>query len=423
MGLFTTPEQYQQAQRQQVQAQLAQEASMDPYQRVNYLAGMSGYGLGKLAGGVLGTQDPQLKLQSFRQQVLQGVDQTDPQSLAQASYALNREGDTAGARQLAQLAQEAALKQSQIVRNTREGRAAANKVVEIDGRQVLVNTVSGEKIADLGAVATKVGALPEVAKLQQYREQLVTQFGETDPRVQQIDDAIAKATKGKSIGQEIGEGLTKGFGMLGQALGPALKKEGEETGQFAAKDFNALGSAVAAGTASKRNLQTLETALQNSFTGKFADSKESIITSLTALGVPVGDDLKQAATNKQLVDAMGTRYVFPLVKNFPGSLAAKELDRLEKTAPNSLQQPETIQRLVNLMKVDLAENEYTYNQAKAYKANKQGSLIGFNQADSKIEFQQKLNKLQGMVGTARQKNSITKEEKAAIEALKQELGV
>jgi hypothetical protein len=112
---------------------------------------------------------------------------------------------------------------------------------------------------------------------------------------------------------------------------------------------------------------------------------------------------------------MGTRYVFPLVKNFPGSLAAKELDRLEKTAPNSLQQPETIQRLVNLMKVDLAENEYTYNQAKSYKDKKQ-SLIGFNQADSKIEFQQKLNKLQGMVGSARKKGSITKEEKDAIRA-------
>jgi len=262
----------------------------------------------------------------------------------------------------------------------------------------------------------------ELAMLQAERADAVAKYGENDPRVKQYDGRIAKITTGKSMGQEIGEGISNAFGLLGKALGPALKKEGEGTGEFAAKDFNALGSAVASGTASKRNLATLETALQNSFTGKFADSKESVITSLTGLGIPVGDDLKQAASNKQLVDAMGTRYVFPLVKNFPGSLAAKELDRLEKTAPNSLQQPETIMRLVNLMKVDLAENEYTYNQAKAYKGQKQ-SLIGFNQADSKIEFQQKLGKLQGMVAAARKKNSMTKEEKAAIDALKQELGV
>jgi hypothetical protein len=112
------------AQRQQVESQLAREAEMDPYQRVNYLAGMSGYGLGKLAGGIMGAQDPQLKIQSFRQQVLSQVDQTNPEHLAQAAQALNREGDTQGARALAQASQEAALKQSQITKNLREGNAA-----------------------------------------------------------------------------------------------------------------------------------------------------------------------------------------------------------------------------------------------------------------------------------------------------------
>jgi hypothetical protein len=301
---------------------------------------------------------------------------------------LNQAGDVQGARALAQASQDLALKQSQVTRNLRE---------------------------------RPVG-MSELGKLQAERTDLVQEFGENDPRVKQYDDKIKKLSTGKSLGQEIGESMGVGLGLIGKALGAGLKKEGEGTGEFAAKDFNALGSSVAAGTASKRNLSTLETALQNSFTGKFADSKENIVTSLTALGVPVGDDLKQAATNKQLVDAMGTRYVFPLVKNFPGSLAAKELDRLEKTAPNSLQQPETITRLVNLMKVDLAENEYTYNQAKQYKTNK-NSLIGFNQADSKIEFQNKVGQLQNLVSAARKKGSVSKEEKQQIDALKSELGV
>jgi len=432
-SLFATPEQYQQ-QRQAVQrAQAIQMAKLDPFQQGQANIQMGFNRIADVGAGALGIQDPMLKLQSARQQVLQGLDRTDPNSLIQGVRQLMQMGDTRGANDLQTLAQETAFKQSQITRNLREGNAAmltaeqrnASALADSAGLQRGTAEWTEKYNTELARLTTpnRVNALSPLGKLEAERADIVAQFGEDDPRVKRYDDAIAKATKGKSIGQEIGEAVATSFGMLGKALGPALKKEGEETGQFAAKDFNALGSAVAAGTASKRNLQTLETALQNSFTGKFADSKESIITSLTALGVPVGDDLKQAATNKQLVDAMGTRYVFPLVKNFPGSLAAKELDRLEKTAPNSLQQPETIQRLVNLMKVDLAENEYTYNQAKAYKANKQGSLIGFNQADSKIEFQQKLNKLQGMVGTARKKNSITKEEKAAIEALKQELGV
>ena len=384
MGLFQTPEQYQLAQQQAQMEQARAYAAQDPMQRA--VAGQ--YFAGGQLGRALGGEDPMLKMQSMRSQVMQGVDQTDPRSLAQAAQALNQAGDIQGARALAQAAQDAAVKQSQITRNLRE---------------------------------RPVG-MSELAKLQGERDDIIKEFGEGDPRVKEINALIAKKTTGKSLGQEIGESMGVGFGLIGKALGAGLKKEGEETGQFAAKDFNTLGASVAAGTASKRNLSTLETALQNSFTGKFADSKENIVTSLTALGVPVGDDLKQAATNKQLVDAMGTRYVFPLVKNFPGSLAAKELDRLEKTAPNSLQQPETITRLVNLMKVDLAENEYTYNQAKKYKENKQ-SLIGFNQADSKIEFQNKVGQLQNLVSAARKKGSVSKEEKQQIDALKSELGV
>jgi hypothetical protein len=155
MGLFTTPEQYQQAQLAQQQAMAAQMARLTPEQQASAGMRVAGYQIGSGIGNALGAQDPMLKMQSFRQQVLRGVDQTDPESLAQASYALNREGDTAGARQLAQLAQEAALKQSQIVRNTREGRAATNKVVEANGRQYLIDTVTGKQIADIGAVGEK----------------------------------------------------------------------------------------------------------------------------------------------------------------------------------------------------------------------------------------------------------------------------
>lgn len=388
MGLFQDPALYQQAQNQAALQRGIDLAQLDPFQRASAQLYSGGYNLGGAVASALGVEDPQLKMASQARQIMQSVNQNDPKSLMQAAQTFNTAGDIQRARALAQAAQELELKQSQVVRNLRERPANAS----------------------------------ELSKLQTERADLIAQFGENDPRVKEINAAIAKKTTGKTMGQEIGEGLGMGLGLIGKALGAGLKKEGEETGQFAAKDFNALGSAVAAGTASKRNLATLETALQNSFTGKFADSKENIVTSLTALGVPVGDDLKQAATNKQLVDAMGTRYVFPLVKNFPGSLAAKELDRLEKTAPNSLQQPETITRLVNLMKVDLAENEYTYNQAKKYKENKQ-SLIGFNQADSKIEFQNKVGQLQGLVAAARKKGSVSKEEKQQIDALKSELGV
>jgi hypothetical protein len=395
LGLFMDPQQYQQQMLQQQMKQNYDIAQLTPEQQVTGGLRTAGYQLAGGVAGLMGAEDPQMQLLTMRNQILKSINRNDPNSIAEGAQKLNQAGDVQGASVLyreaqtrAKELQDISLKQSQIVRNLKE----------------------------------RPTNMSELGKLQAEREDAVAKYGVDSPEVKQYDNRIAKLSTGKSMGQEIGEGLGQGLGLIGKALGAGLKKEGEETGQFAAKDFNDLGSAVAAGVMSKRELTTLENALQNSFTGKFADSKESIVTSLTALGVPVGDDLKQAATNKQLVDAMGTRYVFPLVKKFPGSLAAKELDRLEKTAPNSLQQPETIQRLVNMMKLDLAENEYTYNQAKQYKASK-NSTIGFNQADSKIEFQNKVGKLQGMVAAARKKGSVSKEEKAQIEALKQELGI
>ncbi len=102
MGLFTNPEQYQQAQRQALYAQAVQEAGLDPYQqaRVNLQTGVQG--LAQAGAGALGIEDPQLKLITARKKVLQGVDQTDATSLRKAAQQLADMGDLQGANALAQ---------------------------------------------------------------------------------------------------------------------------------------------------------------------------------------------------------------------------------------------------------------------------------------------------------------------------------
>jgi len=433
-GLFgTTPEMYQQEQNQQALGQAAKLAQMSPFELAK--TGI-GYGANRIAGAVgsmLGGQDPQLQLLSQRNAVMREVDPSDPESLMKGAQRL-AQFDPQGANVLANQAREAQVKLSQVVRNTREGRASAM------GADVMkANAEAGIKAA-IRALESQEQTPDVVSQLQVYKDQLtaltrpkeyapseitklINERNQLDPvKDKEAYDILTKRMNKLSTEKSLGEQIGEGLGMLGKALAPALKKEGEKTGEFSAETFKNLGSSVAAGTSSQRNLATLENALSNAFTGKFAESKEGVITSLTALGIPVGSDLKDAASNTQLIQAMGTRYVFPLVKNFPGSLAAKELDRLEKTAPNALQQPETIQRLVNLMKVDLAENKYTYDRAKEYK-EKNKSLINFNEADSRIEFQSKLTNLQDLVAGVRRKKSKTREEDQQINSLKKELGL
>lgn len=123
-GLFTTPEQYQEQQRQTLYNQAVAESKLDPYQQARVSLQTGVQGLAQTGAGMLGTEDPQMKLRSMRQQVMQGMDPNDPESVAKAAQTLAQNNDREGAVQLATAAREAALKQSQITKNLREGNAA-----------------------------------------------------------------------------------------------------------------------------------------------------------------------------------------------------------------------------------------------------------------------------------------------------------
>ena len=94
LGLFTTPEQYQQAQRQAQEAQAIQYANLDPMARANYGTFRAGQQLGGAIGGALGGEDPQLKLISQRQQILGMIDPSNPDSFAQGIQMALQTGDT-----------------------------------------------------------------------------------------------------------------------------------------------------------------------------------------------------------------------------------------------------------------------------------------------------------------------------------------
>jgi len=346
MGLFTTPEQYQQAQRQQVQAQLAQEASMDPYQRVNYLAGMSGYGLGKLAGGVLGTQDPMLKMQSFRQQVLQGVDQTDPQSLAQASYALNREGDTAGARQLAQLAQEAALKQSQITKNMREGRAAANKVVEADGRQYLVNTVTGERIADLGAAANKGANIKEIGVAEGTRQPVYFDVG-TDTQF-----VIGKDASGNQVRMPFSGGVDRTTAKTN--VGVKLPEgESEFVKRLGAKDADRVDAAITTrdtAVSSLNSLNKLATLPADQLiSGQFATGRVGATNLLATLGLASPADVTRLSTSQQYQKVAGDVILQTLGGKLGSGFSNADREFIQGLIPQLETDPEARRKLIQFM--------------------------------------------------------------------------
>jgi hypothetical protein len=116
LGLFTTPEQYQQNQQAQFRQQSANEVQLDPFQQAAIGMRQAGYQLGGGIGGALGGVDPQLQLISQRQALSKNVDPNDPQSLITAAQQAAQGGDMQFATVLADRAkaiQESMTKQMQ----------------------------------------------------------------------------------------------------------------------------------------------------------------------------------------------------------------------------------------------------------------------------------------------------------------------
>lgn len=111
-GLFGMTPELLQAQR---NAQLEQQAAnfVNNYGDQGAMFGYKlGSTLGRGIGGMLGIQDPEMMRIQQRQQMLQGLDINDPQSLMKAAQEANQRGDTPAAQELYAKAQQAAQAQA-----------------------------------------------------------------------------------------------------------------------------------------------------------------------------------------------------------------------------------------------------------------------------------------------------------------------
>ena len=92
-----TPDLYERQLRAQDEDRAIRMANLAPGARGAAMIQSGAAGLTRGIGGLLGAEDPQMKLISARQQIMSQTDQSDPQSLANAAKQLNAMGDTQGA--------------------------------------------------------------------------------------------------------------------------------------------------------------------------------------------------------------------------------------------------------------------------------------------------------------------------------------
>ena len=102
LGLFTSPQQYQQQQQDLARQRAMEYAKLDPFQKASTAIGQGAYGLAGAIGGALGGQDPQLQKITQRQQLLSKLDRGNPESYKQLAKLAAQNGDPEFAMALSQ---------------------------------------------------------------------------------------------------------------------------------------------------------------------------------------------------------------------------------------------------------------------------------------------------------------------------------
>ena len=250
-GLFGMTPELLQAQR---NAQLEQQAA-NFVNNYGDQGAMFGYKLGNVLGrgigGMLGAQDPEMMRIQQRQQMLQGLDMNDPQSLMKAAQAANQAGDTSAAQELYNKAQQVAQARATLGKTEAETQKALREragadpleqllrtgkytpesvskyaqtgdpsvlvpvenmntqVVETKDGQILIDKRTGQRIANLGPspergtkISTEIKQPPDIASAIGAFDTLVKPYRETynsSETAQQLLNEAVKANNSQAF--------------------------------------------------------------------------------------------------------------------------------------------------------------------------------------------------------------------------------
>ena len=195
-GLFgITPEMYQRDQNILALKQAAELGQLDPFASARTSLIYGGRQLGNVIGGALGAEDPQLRIISARNAVMREINPNDPESIMAGAQKL-AQVDPQGANALANQAREAQVKLAQIVRYTREGRAASV------GQDVLKAETEAGYLAAIRQLQGMEQTPENVAALQVYKDKLAALTRtkpEKDPRFGIDREALSEEKFGMSF--------------------------------------------------------------------------------------------------------------------------------------------------------------------------------------------------------------------------------
>jgi len=419
-GLFgMTPESYQQQRDAAALQRAATFGQMDPMQSARTSIFYGANQLGNAIGGMLGAEDPQMRLISQRNALAKQFDTNTPQGLMQYSNALQSAGDVQGA---ALAADRFRSIQGVMVEQAQKDAATKKLIAETGG----LNVSAMDRTARINQLMTKfnlsedesstIASNPdlvkqyfapktaqgfELLKTGKFTPESIANWSTKDGTLELVDMTTKPSEDWLKTARELGLPAKKTFndyspeqvaqvnklelqrqlnlkaagapkttvdtnlaGLLAQIQGSEeAKKQGDIWATAGQQYKSQIGLT--------KDLSDFRKLAPDAFTGAGAATLTNLSRVLGALNVPISEK----ASNTEYLEALKSSFVQKIARNFPGSQALKELEQLILSQPNVSQQLPTIMRLISRGLDEAKVETATYEQlaklpeAERYKTN------------------------------------------------------
>ena len=366
MGLFGgmgTPEEMQ---RQMTEQKAMQFATMSPQQQTSYNIFKNTTNLGRGLAGAMGVdvQDPAIKRATMLRQMASQYDTNTPEGLRQMAQALQGTDPELGF-QVMQRAQALELSQAKLEteKATASSKTAEKLTPEERNAAAIVNKMpnilSGspqwneefkkqlERLTAKGEGKINYGAETErISKAQfnkPYSELTQEQAAKVDKIVEQRDLSSSAAKAGKPVDVA---SIIKEIGTKEDIKGKS-------------EAWKNAGDAYKTQVPMIEKLKEVRNNLPATFTGSFSETALQFGKALSAFGVPVDEN---KLSNTEYMNSVSSQVLQTIARNFPGSLAVKEMDQLVKSKFSSPQQIKTISRILSDLQTEIEAGTKSYEQ-------------------------------------------------------------
>ncbi len=334
-------------------------------EQLGYMAAKAGTGIGRTVAGMFGadTTDPELARRSLRNKLITGFDASSDATAAEGIKALRAAGFVDEANQIEKTYVENTKTRAESKKLGAEAAKfegeAAGKKARVDA--LIANGLSQKEAEAIASSDTAFSNYVKAKKVETNNEQAaaarslnieakpyLSDYSQSEmskilDKVQQNKVSVAQASAQKPVD----------VAAIIREIGTTQDVKGK------AEAWKAAGDAYKMQVPMIEKLKEVKDALPKTFTGSFADMTLQFGKGLSAFGIPVD---RNKLSNTEYMNGVSAQVLQTIARNFPGSLAVKEMDQLVKSKFSSQQQIETITRVINDLQTEIEAGTKSYEQ-------------------------------------------------------------